>query len=280
MTSNAISIRRHRFRPFFHFSTRLVLAAAIFAFGLHQPSPSLAGDFEAGKRLFEMNRFEEALPKLLPLANAGNLDAQYMVGDTYAVFWLQGKEGFRSKAECWLEKATRRGHLAAKSRLGSLLEVSPTTDARSARGRRLIQEAAEAGDSFGQYRHGFYLAGDRDATPAVRRQGLAYMEKAAIQGDRRGIGGLSHLHSLMTRNKNWATDSVREHVIETIKWVKLESHLYQMHSRHDWELLPKALRDNSAVHAEAYSRAVAWLLRHRPEMANSLPVKAPWEPVN
>ena len=93
---------------------RLFLSAMLSVF--------LAGaakaDFDAGLTAYEVGDFAAALREWRPLAEAGDLDAQFYLGEMH----LRGKgveRDFKKAAE-WLDKAAQAGQPRAQATLGGL----------------------------------------------------------------------------------------------------------------------------------------------------------------
>lgn len=248
------------------FTSLLILAPAAFS-----------ADLEKAERLLERKHREAALKELIPLAEAGNVQAQYLAGSVYDHFYWQGKRELAKKAEFWFGQAAASGHLSAKAHLGAVLQYSPTTPEREARGRRLIKEASDAGDPIGQFLQGFVLAHPPNATTEQRRQGFRLLERSAVQSYGPAYAVLIQLHLIRAKTRK-ESRKARNAYIESMKWMVIQLALKGFHNPHQSKAVPKELRADPKAKALAYARAVAWLRKYRPEKANSLPVKPPWAP--
>ena len=71
--------------------------------------------FQQGKSLFLAQKYEEAARILLPLAQQGQLDAQYSVG--YMYHYGYGLPRNEKEATRWITTAAARGHLKAQQAL-------------------------------------------------------------------------------------------------------------------------------------------------------------------
>ena len=80
--------------------------------GLFFSAVALA-DVEAGRQLMESGKFTEAREVLLPMANAGNADAEELIGVMYAMGL--GVEQDRRRAFEWYMRASLKGHAGAQS---------------------------------------------------------------------------------------------------------------------------------------------------------------------
>jgi len=71
--------------------------------------------YDEGMAAFKANDFQTALKKWRPLADDGNLDAQYMVGRVYYRFYQDYDEAMK-----WYRKASEQGHAAAQYHLSGM----------------------------------------------------------------------------------------------------------------------------------------------------------------
>ncbi len=80
-----------------------------------------SADFDAGLAAYEEGDYAAALREWRPLADEGDLDAQFYLGEMH----LQGKGVDRDfkKASEWLAKAAQAGHPRAQGVLGGLYAV-------------------------------------------------------------------------------------------------------------------------------------------------------------
>ncbi len=80
-----------------------------------------SADFDAGLAAYENGDYAAALDEWRPLADEGDLDARFYLGEMH----LQGKGVTRDfkKAADWLGKAAKAGHPRAQGLLGGLYAV-------------------------------------------------------------------------------------------------------------------------------------------------------------
>ena len=92
-----------------------------------------------GHAEYQQQRYSEALPKLLPVAERGNADAQTMLGTMYQMGL--GVEVDEEKAQSWYEKASRQGYGIATNNLAGMHLMNGETE----RGMQLYQLARDQG---------------------------------------------------------------------------------------------------------------------------------------
>lgn len=116
------------------------------------PSPTVAVDFAEGVRAYEQQDYEAALREFRPLAEHGNVGAQWRLGVMYGDG--RGVDKDYRQAEEWFRMAAERGHMGSQRALGSLYmsgihdEIIPRDLRRSA---QWFRRAAEQDDASAQY---------------------------------------------------------------------------------------------------------------------------------
>ena len=83
-------------------------------------SPAFA-DVEKGRQLMEQSKFDEAMQEFLPAAQAGNADAEELIGVMYAMGL--GVERDDRRAFEWYLRASMKAHPGAQSGIGWYYEV-------------------------------------------------------------------------------------------------------------------------------------------------------------
>jgi len=78
-------------------------------------------DLEKARDLMEGSKFEEAMDALLPMAHAGNADAEELIGVMYAMGL--GVERDDERAFEWYLRSSMKGHPGAQSGIGWYYEV-------------------------------------------------------------------------------------------------------------------------------------------------------------
>jgi TPR repeat protein len=127
----------------------LVCAAALLA-----AVPALAGPLEDGTKAFDAEQYVEALALLTPLAEGGNAEAAYLLGEMY---------GPRS----WGQKGENR-HGVEQDNAKAILWWT---------------KAAEAGDAKARLKLGWYLMHGKDVVAINETAGLSWLVKSAGQGE-------------------------------------------------------------------------------------------------
>lgn len=176
---------------------RLVgLAGVLVLSGLLWSAEALAGAYGEGHAAFEAGEFADAKEIWRPLAEEGDVRAQYGLG----VLYERGPDGVRrnyAAAARWYAEAARQGHPGAQNNLGLLHAQGRGVDIDPRRAAELWGLAAEAGHLVAQYNLGLaYYRGEglaRDNDAALRwfrsaaRGGLADGKYAIAQMYRLGV---------------------------------------------------------------------------------------------
>jgi len=189
----------------------MLLLLALAGFGIWKttrphasPAESSATSrFDAAKKAFQADNFQEATREFTALAEAGDPKAQYYLGRIYALDWsqssLNGKDvrqpSDRQKSVYWYTKAGEQGELLAQLELGKLYasNLAGGTDPRgdSAKWFRMAadQGSPEAQYTIGScYEHGRGV--EKDAVQAEH-----WYRSAAEQGHAGGMYGLGMLYA-------------------------------------------------------------------------------------
>ena len=149
----------------------LLAAAAIAA------TPVLAQDtsVRAGVEAWQAGNYEEAVRQWRPLADRGDADAQYNLGQAYKLG--RGVPLNSTLAEQWYERAARQGHEQAGANLGLIL----FQNGRRRDAMPYIERAAAGGDPRAQYVLGTALF-NGDVVARDLPRAYALMSRAAAEG--------------------------------------------------------------------------------------------------
>src|SRR5688572_16807610 len=148
---------------------------ALTALALAMAAPAGAQSVKAGVEAWQRADYESAVKIWRPLAEAGDADAAFNLGQAYRLG--RGVPLSLAAAQTWLERAARKGHLDAQTTIGLLL----FNGGNRVGGLRWLKAAAEQGEPRALLIYGTALFnGDgvvRDPVLAY-----AYVSRAAAQG--------------------------------------------------------------------------------------------------
>jgi hypothetical protein len=131
-----------------HFSGRSLLAASAAAFlliGANAVAGAAPSDVKAGVDRWMRGDYAGAIAQWRPLAEAGNADAQFNLGQAYKLG--RGVPANAATAQSWYQKAARQGHEQAQVNVGLLLY----NGGRKQEALPWIRKAVELGDPRAQY---------------------------------------------------------------------------------------------------------------------------------
>lgn len=131
-----------------HFFGRPLLAAsaaALFLLGAQAGVGAAPADVKAGVDRWMRGDYAGAIAQWRPLADAGNADAQFNLGQAYKLG--RGVPANAGLAQSWYQKAARQGHEQAQVNVGLLLY----NGGRRQEALPWIRKAAELGDPRAQY---------------------------------------------------------------------------------------------------------------------------------
>jgi tetratricopeptide (TPR) repeat protein len=132
-----------------HYSGRPLLAAcaaaALLILGAQAGAGAAPSDVKAGIERWSRGDYAGAVAQWRPLAEAGNADAQFNLGQAYKLG--RGVPANAATAQSWYQKAARQGHEQAQVNVGLLLYNS----GRRQEALPWIRKAVELGDPRAQY---------------------------------------------------------------------------------------------------------------------------------
>lgn len=156
-----------------------LLAGALIA------APAIA-DVKAGVDLWAKRDFAGAVREWRPLAERGDADAQFNLGQAYKLG--RGVPADLKIAQTWYEKAAQAGHEQAQANLGLILFQG----GKRAEAMPWIRKAAERGDPRAQYVYGTALF-NGDIVKRDYPNAYAMMTRAAAQGLPQASGSLAEM---------------------------------------------------------------------------------------
>jgi cell division septation protein DedD len=165
----------------------LVLAMLLSALAAPLPAQSVKAGIDAWQRA----DYPGAVAIWRPLAEAGDADAQFNIGQAYRLG--RGVELNLAAAKIWFERAARNGHLDAETTLGLLT----FQNGDRAEGLKWLKQAADQGEPRALLVYGTALY-NGDGVTQDRILGYAYVSRAATQGLEPAKETLAQLEQLMT----------------------------------------------------------------------------------
>jgi cell division septation protein DedD len=160
------------------------VAAAVIA------APASGQSVKTGIDAWQRADYSGAVAIWRPLAEAGDPDAQFNLGQAYRLG--RGVPINLAAAKTWFERAAASGHLDAQTTLGLLL----FQNSEQAQGLKWLKMAADQGEPRAQLVYGTALY-NGDSVTQDRVLGYAYVSRAAAQGLSPAKDTLAQLDQLM-----------------------------------------------------------------------------------
>jgi len=151
------------------------LLVASAAASLFLGAASASADVKAGVDAWQAGNFGAAIAEWRPLADRGDADAQYNLGQAYKLG--RGVPMDLRIAQGWYEKAARQGHAQAQAATGLIL----FQNGNRAGAMPWLRKAADQGDPRAQYVVGTAMF-NGDLLPKDWPRAYALMTRAAGQG--------------------------------------------------------------------------------------------------
>lgn len=151
-----------------------LIAACLLASALG----SAHADLQEGRAAYAAQDWRTAYREFLPLAKAGDPEAQYIIGMLYT----QGHGVWRNNTQAaqWLQLSAAQGRAEAQEALGRLYHDGVGVPKDPAQAQQLFEAAAKQGLAAAQYDLGvLYAAGD--GVPQDLQQAARWFEPAAKQ---------------------------------------------------------------------------------------------------
>jgi cell division septation protein DedD len=153
-------------------------------------APLPAQSVKAGIDAWQHANYESAVAIWRPLAEKGDADAQFNLGQAYRLG--RGVSINLAAAKTWFERAAGSGHVDAQTTLGLLL----FQNGDQAAGLKWLRQAAEQGEPRALLVYGTALY-NGDGVTQNRVLGYAYVSRAAAQGLGPAKDTLDQLDQLM-----------------------------------------------------------------------------------
>ena len=169
-------------------SNRNILAAsaALAAVLIGTGGAAAFADVKAGIELWQAGNYAGAVKEWRALAEQGNADAQFNLGQAYKLG--RGVPADLGSAQSWYEKAAAQGHGQAQANLGLILFQKGDR----AKAMPWLRKAAEEGDPRAQYVLGTALF-NGDLIPKDWPRAYALTQLAAAQGLPQAVANLQQM---------------------------------------------------------------------------------------
>ena len=152
-----------------------MLPAIFLCASLMWAAAAAAQSVKAGIDAWQKADYGQAVAIWRPLAEDGDADAQFNLGQAYRLG--RGVKIDLGSAKTWLERAALQNHVDAQATLGLLLFGS----GNQSEGTRWLKQAAEKGEARAMLIYGTALF-NGDGVPQDRTLGYAYVSRASAQG--------------------------------------------------------------------------------------------------
>lgn len=154
----------------------LVRVAAAIIMALALVPPAAANDWAAGDRAFALGKFDKVMELTLPLAEAGDVDAQNRLAHLFR--YGEGTVIDYERAAYWSQRAADQGSGYAMTVLWSFYKDGLGVPKDEERAQALLEQAAEHGDELANYN--LYASARRNGDTELAR---AYLDTAiALEG--------------------------------------------------------------------------------------------------
>lgn len=163
----------------------LAIAAPLF-----WAAPAAGQTVKAGIEAWQRADYARAVAIWRPLAEAGDADAQFNLGQAYRLG--RGVPLDLRTAQSWLEQAANKGHVDAQATLGLLLFGSGDHTG----GAKWLKQAADKGEPRAMLIFGTALF-NGDGVPQDPVLGYAYVSRAAAQGLEPAKATLAQMNEVM-----------------------------------------------------------------------------------
>ena len=140
---------------------------------------SACTEYDAARRDHARGHHAQALARAKPLAQAGHVEAQYLVAQMY--FQGQGTPEDPTEGARWLLLAASSGSTAAMVQLGQIFEDGANGVVDAAQAAQWFHRAARLGDAVARFKLGM-MYWNGAGVPRDRAAALAWLHLAADAG--------------------------------------------------------------------------------------------------
>ncbi len=150
----------------------------IFACLTLVPCAAVAGSLKDGRAAYDRRDFETAMELWRPLAEKGDVRAQFKVGHMYV--YGEGVRQDVAEAIKWFRKAAEQGHSGAQYNLGIIHDVGRAVEKNPVEAAKWHRKAADQGVATAQFHLGrMYAIGS--GLPHDHAQAYGWLDIAAKQ---------------------------------------------------------------------------------------------------
>ncbi len=158
---------------------RLVIVAALWAGAGLAPVTAFAGPYDEAVKAYERENYAAALPLFQSLAEDGNDDAQFYLGQMHALG--AGTAQSDERAVYWYTRAAKAGDETAQYNLAVMYDMGRGVEVDYKESFKWYLKSAKQGDADAAFEVGkAYRYGN--GTPASDKKALTWFEASAAQG--------------------------------------------------------------------------------------------------
>ena len=165
---------------------------------------------EKGRRAYMAREFDRARALWLPLAEAGNAEAQAWVGSLYANG--DGVEADPAAAFAWYLKSAEGRNVLAQSNVGAMYAMGSGVTTDMAEAVRWLRRAARGGDANARFNLGV-LYSQGNGVPQNHARAAEWYRKAAETGHYQSQARLGHMYL--------AGEGVKRDRVQAFLWLSL-----------------------------------------------------------
>ena len=169
-----------------------------------------ADAIEEGRRAYMARDFERARALWLPLAEAGNAEAQAWVGSLHANG--DGVEADAAAAFAWYLKSAEGRNVLAQSNVGAMYAMGSGVAQDMAEAVRWLRRAARGGDANARFNLGV-LYSQGNGVPRNNARAAEWYRKAAETGHYQSQARLGHMYL--------AGEGVKRDRVQAFLWLSL-----------------------------------------------------------
>ncbi|BAW80556.1 Sel1 domain-containing protein repeat-containing protein [Candidatus Nitrosoglobus terrae] len=203
-------------------------------------------DIESGKKAYRDQDYDVAFKEFMPLAEEGNMTAEYYVGLMYANGY--GLPRDPTEAKRWFDKFSKQFGVDAEFNLGVMYHQGKGVPQDYKIAINWFKKAAEDGDPEAQFNLGFFYDNDDYGVSEDRKEAIKWYLKAANQGILKAQNRLGEIYS--------EGDGIAKNYVQAYLWFNLAAERGDKGAAHTRDILAENM-DKSQV-AEAIRLTHEW----------------------